>query len=41
MPSGTEFDEYREGKRLSPPDVPTYAANSEIRWLIDFVLNMK
>jgi len=36
-----EFDEYRDGKRDVPPDVPTYAANSEIRWLIDFVLNMK
>ncbi len=36
-----EFDAYRAGKRDAPPDVPTYAANSEIRWLIDFVLNMK
>lgn len=36
-----EWDAYREGKRDLPPDVPTYAANSEIRWLIDFVLNMK
>jgi cytochrome c oxidase cbb3-type subunit 2 len=36
-----EFNAYRDGKRDSLPDVPTYAANSEIRWLIDFVLNMK
>jgi cytochrome c oxidase cbb3-type subunit 2 len=36
-----EFDAYRAGKRDTPPDVPTYAANSEVRWLIDFVLNMK
>ena len=36
-----EFDAYRAGKRDLPPDVPTYAANSEIRWLVDFVLNMK
>ncbi len=36
-----EFDAYREGKRDQPPDVPMYAANSEARWLIDFVLNMK
>jgi cytochrome c oxidase cbb3-type subunit 2 len=36
-----EFDAYRDGKRDTPPEVPTYAANSEIRWLIDFVLNMK
>jgi cytochrome c oxidase cbb3-type subunit 2 len=36
-----EFDAYRDGKRDLPPDVPTYAPNSQIRWLIDFVLNMK
>ena len=36
-----EFDAYREGKRDLPPDIPIYAANSEVRWLIDFVLNMK
>jgi cytochrome c oxidase cbb3-type subunit 2 len=36
-----EFDAYREGKRDLPPDVPTFASNSEARWLIDFVLNMK
>lgn len=36
-----EFDAYREGKRDTPPDVPAYASNSEARWLIDFVLNMK
>jgi cytochrome c oxidase cbb3-type subunit 2 len=36
-----EFDAYRAGKRDLPPEVPTYAPNSEVRWLIDFVLNMK
>jgi len=36
-----EFNAYREGKRDLPPDVPMYAPNSEARWLIDFVLNMK
>jgi cytochrome c oxidase cbb3-type subunit 2 len=36
-----EFDAYRDGKRDQPPDVPMYAANSEARWIIDFVLNMK
>ena len=36
-----EFDAYRDGKRDLPPEVPTYAPNSQIRWLIDFVLNMK
>ncbi|MGO9869933.1 MAG: cbb3-type cytochrome c oxidase subunit II [Rhodomicrobium sp.] len=36
-----EFDAYREGKADLPPEVPAYAPNSEVRWLIDFVLNMK
>ena len=36
-----EFNAYRDGKRDLPPDVPMYAPNSEARWLIDFVLNMK
>jgi cytochrome c oxidase cbb3-type subunit 2 len=36
-----EYDEYREGKRVSPPDVPSYASDSEIRGLIDFVLSLK
>ena len=36
-----EFDAYREGKRDLPPDVPEYAADSQARWLIDFVLNLK
>jgi len=36
-----EYDEYREGKRVTPPDVPSYASNSEIRGLIDFILSLK
>ena len=36
-----EYNAYRAGKRDVPPDVPTYAPNSEIRALIDFMLNMK
>jgi cytochrome c oxidase cbb3-type subunit 2 len=36
-----EYDEYREGKRVSPPDVPAYASDSEIRSLIDFMLSLK
>lgn len=36
-----EYDEYREGKRVSPPDVPSYASDSEIRGLIDFILSLK
>jgi cytochrome c oxidase cbb3-type subunit 2 len=36
-----EYNAYRAGQRDVPPDVPTYAPNSEIRALIDFMLNMK
>ena len=36
-----EYDEYREGKRVSPPDVPSYASDSEIRSLVDFMLSLK
>ena len=36
-----EYDEYREGKRVSPPEVPAYASDSEIRSLIDFMLSLK
>ncbi len=37
----TEYDEYREGKRVTAPDVPSYAKDSEIRSLIDFMLSLK
>lgn len=36
-----EYDEYHEGKRVNPPEVPMYAKNSEIRDLIDFMLSLK
>ena len=36
-----EYIEYREGKRVSPPDVPAYGKDSEIRYLIDFVMSLK
>jgi cytochrome c oxidase cbb3-type subunit 2 len=36
-----EYNEYAAGKSVTPPEVPAYAANSEIRYLIDFVLTMK
>ena len=36
-----EYNDYREGKRVSPPDVPSYASDSEIRGLIDFMLSLK
>ena len=37
----TAYNEYIAGKRLTPPDVPTPAKDSEARALIDFVLNLK
>jgi len=36
-----EYTDYREGKRVTPPDVPSYAKDSEIRALIDWVLSLK
>jgi len=36
-----EYDEYREGKRVTPPEVPSYASDSEIRSLVDFMLSLK
>ncbi|GMQ99312.1 MAG: hypothetical protein BMS9Abin18_0129 [Zetaproteobacteria bacterium] len=36
-----EYQEYYEGKRIYPPEVPDYAPDSEARYLIDFVLNLK
>ena len=36
-----EYDDYREGKRVTPPDVPSYAPDSDIRGLIDFILSLK
>ncbi len=36
-----EYLEYHEGKRVTPPDVPEYAKDSEIRYLIDFILSLK
>jgi cytochrome c oxidase cbb3-type subunit 2 len=37
----SEYNEYREGKRVSPPEVPSYASDSEIRSLVDFMLSLK
>lgn len=37
----TEYSEYAAGKRVTPPEVPSYASDSEIRSLIDFVLSLK
>lgn len=36
-----DYIEYREGRHPTPPDVPSYAPDSEIRALIDFVLSLK
>jgi cytochrome c oxidase cbb3-type subunit 2 len=36
-----EYTDYREGKRVTPPEVPSYASDSEIRSLIDFMLSLK
>lgn len=35
------YIEYRSGERIDPPEVPSYRSDSEIRYLIDFVLNLK
>jgi cytochrome c oxidase cbb3-type subunit 2 len=37
----TAYLDYRSGKRITPPEVPVYRSDSEIRYLIDFVLNLK
>lgn len=36
-----EYTEYTDGKRVTPPEVPSYASDSEIRSLIDFMLSLK
>ncbi len=36
-----EFEAYRDGDSVYPPEVPEYADDSEIRYLMDFVLNSK
>lgn len=37
----SEYNEYVEGQRVTPPEVPMYASNSDARALIDFVLSLK
>jgi len=36
-----EYNDYREGKNPSAPDVPIPAKNSEARYLIDYILSLK
>ena len=35
------YNDYAAGKTLIAPDVPSPAPNSEIRYLLDFVLSLK
>lgn len=36
-----EYDAYAKGETMYPPDVPEYAKESQIRYLMDFVLSLK
>lgn len=36
-----EYNDYHEGRRDTPPEVPMYAKDSEIRTLIDFMMSLK
>jgi len=35
------YNEYAAGNTLTPPDVPSYQSDSEIRYLMDFILSLK
>lgn len=37
----SEYDSYKSGARIYPPEVPQPAKDSEIRYLLDFVLSLK
>ncbi len=37
----TEYNEYVEGKRVYAPEIPEPAKDSEIRYLLDFILSLK
>jgi cytochrome c oxidase cbb3-type subunit 2 len=37
----TAYTEYQQSKSVYPPEVPNYASESQIRYLIDFVLSLK
>jgi cytochrome c oxidase cbb3-type subunit II len=36
-----EYIQYREGARVTPPEVPAYNKDSEIRYLIDYMMSLK
>jgi len=35
------YNDYRDGKSVYPPEVPSYAPNTDIRYLMDFILSLK
>jgi len=35
------YDAYAAGETSYPPDVPSYAKESQIRYLMDFVMSLK
>jgi len=37
----SEYIQYRNGGRVTPPEVPAYSKNSEIRYLIDYMMSLK
>ncbi len=37
----TAYNQYAEGETSYPPDVPSYAKDSEIRYLMDFMMSLK
>lgn len=37
----TAYKDYRAGKTVYPPEVPEYAPDSEIRYLMDFIMSLK
>lgn len=37
----TAYNKYKEGETVYPPEVPSYAPESEIRYLLDFILSLK
>lgn len=36
-----EYIQYRDGARVTPPEVPSYSKDSEIRSLIDYMMSLK
>jgi len=36
-----EYNQYKDGAKVNPPEVPAYAKDSEIRYLIDYMMSLK